>query len=158
MGRKQHERVTVIGQLPVKSVGVLQFSTSAQQNLGTKVEYELYAPADTVAETDLMNLVWGSFATNTYGSKTLALIANNRTLGIVYGVATVDQPLRFTYGQWENISSCKPANQTSQYLAQKGVVFSDTNPLVIQFDNTSTANSISERSYFIRYSYEKVIN
>jgi hypothetical protein len=157
MGRKQHERVTVIGSYPSRSVALAEFISSAQQNLGVKVEYEIYAPEGTVAQTELVRLKWGAYASNTYGNKTMALISNQRKIGVLYGVAVVDQNMEYTYGEWLLTTSRKPADLTAQYHAQKGVSFSDTDPLVVQFDNTSTANSISSREYFVRYSYEKVI-
>lgn len=157
MGRKQHERVTVIGSYPSRSVALSEFSSSAQQNLGVKVEYEVYAPAGTVAKTELVRLKWGAYANNTYGNKTLALISNMRKIGVLYGVAVVDQNMEYTYGEWLLTSSRKPNDAGAQYEAQRGVSFSDTDPLVIQFDNTSTANSVGAREYFVRYSYEKVI-
>lgn len=157
MGRKQHERVTVIGSYPSRNVALAEFSSSAQQNLGVKVEYEVYAPAGTVAQTELVRLKWGAYANNTYGNKTLALISNNRKIGVLYGVASVEQNMEYTYGEWLLTSSRKPADVTAQYHAQKQVSFSDTDPLVIQFDNTSTANSVGAREYFIRYNYEKVV-
>lgn len=157
MGRKEHERVTVIGSYPSRNVALAEFTSSAQQNLGTKVEYEVYAPADTVATTQLVRLKWGAYANNTYGNKTLALISNQRKIGVLYGVAVVDQNMEYTYGEWLLTSSRKPAESGAQYDAQKGVSFSDVDPLVIQFDNTSTANSVGSREYFVRYSYEKVI-
>jgi hypothetical protein len=157
MGRKQHERVTVIGSYPSRDVALAEFISSAQQNIGVKVEYEVYAPAGTVAQTELVRLKWGAYATAAYGNKTMALISNNRKIGVLYGVAVVDQNMEYTYGEWLATSSRKPADLTAQYHAQKGVSFSDTDPLVVQFDNTSTANSVSSREYFVRYSYEKVI-
>jgi hypothetical protein len=157
MGRKQHERVTVIGSYPSRSVALSEFMSSAQQNIGVKQEYEIYAPPGTVAQTELVRLKWGAFASAAYGNKTMALISNNRKIGVLYGVAVVDQNMEYTYGEWLATSSRKPADLTAQYHAQKGVSFSDTDPLVVQFDNTSTANSVSSREYFVRYSYEKVI-
>jgi hypothetical protein len=157
MGRKQHERVTVIGSYPSKAVALAELTTAAQQNLGTKVEYEIYAPGGTVAESQLIRLKWGGFATSAYGNKTLALISNNRKIGVLYGVATVDQSMEYTYGEWLQTTSRKPADLTAQYHAQKKVTFSDTDPLVVQFDNTSTANSTGSREYAVRYSYEKVV-
>jgi hypothetical protein len=157
MGRKQHERVTVIGSYPSRSVALAEFISSSQQNIGVKVEYEIFAPAGTVAQTELVRLKWGAFATAAYGNKTMALISNNRKIGVLYGVAVVDQNMEYTYGEWLATSSRKPADLTAQYHAQKGVSFSDSDPLVVQFDNTSTANSVSSREYFVRYSYEKVI-
>jgi hypothetical protein len=157
MGRKQHERVTVIGSYPSRDVALLEQTTSVQQNLGTKVEYELYAPAGTVAQTELVRLKWGGFASSAYGNKTLALISNNRKIGVLYGVASVEQNMEYTYGEWLATSTRKPADLTAQYHAQKGVSFSDTDPLVVQFDNTSTANSVASREYAVRYNYERVI-
>lgn len=157
MGRKQHERVTVIGSYPSRNVALAEFTTTAQQNIGVKVEYEVYAPPQTVAQTELIRLKWGAFATAAYLNKTMALISNNRKIGVLYAVSTVDKNLEFTYGEWLEHSSCKPANQSAQYEAQKGVSFSDVDPLVIQFDNTSNANSVSSREYFIRYNYERVV-
>lgn len=157
MGRKQHERVTVIGSYPSRKVALAEFSSSAQQNLGVKVEYEVYAPANTIATTQLVRLRWASYATSAYGNKTMALISNMRKVGVLYGVSTVDQSLEYTYGEWLNTTSRKPADAGAQYDAQKGISFTDIDPLVIQFDNTSTANSTGAREYFIRYSYEKVI-
>jgi hypothetical protein len=157
MGRKQHERVTVIGSYPSRSVALAEFISSSQQNIGVKVEYEIFAPAGTVAQTELVRLKWGAYATAAYGNKTMALISNNRKIGVLYGVAVVDQNMEYTYGEWLATSSRKPADLTAQYHAQKGVSFSDSDPLVVQFDNTSTANSVSSREYFVRYSYEKVI-
>jgi hypothetical protein len=157
MARREHERVTVIGSYPSKSVALAEFITTAQQNIGVKVEYEIYAPAGTIAETELIRLKWGAYATAAYGNKTLALISNQRKIGVLYGVAVVDQNMEYTYGEWLATSSRKPADLTAQYHAQKGVSFSDIDPLVVQFDNTSTANSISSREYFVRYNFEKVI-
>jgi hypothetical protein len=157
MGRKQHERVTVIGSYPSRNVALSEFSTSAQLNLGTRIEYEVYAPVGTVAKTELVRMKWEGYASATYGNKTLALISNNRKVGVLYGVASVEQKMEYTYGEWLLTSSRKPADLTAQYHAQKDVTFSSTDPLVIQFDNTSTANSISVRDFAVRYSYEKVI-
>jgi subtilisin family serine protease len=157
MGRREHEKVTVIGSYPSRSVALTEFSSSAQQNIGAKVEYEIYAPPGTIAETELVRLKWGGFANNTYGNKTLALISNQRKIGVLYGVASVEQNMEYTYGEWLLTSSRKPADLTAQYHAQKGVSFSDVDPLVVQFDNTSTANSVSSREYFVRYNYEKVV-
>jgi hypothetical protein len=145
MGRKQHERVTVIGSYPSRSVALAEFISSSQQNIGVKVEYEIFAPAGTVAQTELVRLKWGAYASAAYGNKTMALISNNRKIGVLYGVAVVDQNMEYTYGEWLATSSRKPADLTAQYHAQKGVSFSDSDPLVVQFDNTSTANSVSSR-------------
>jgi hypothetical protein len=157
MARREHERVTVIGSYPSRSVALAEFISTAQQNLGTKVEYEIYSPAGTIAQTELVRLKWGAYANNTYGNKTMALISNQRKIGVLYGVAVVDQNMEYTYGEWLLTTSRKPNDVTAQYHAQKGVSFSDTDPLVVQFDNTSTANSVSSREYFVRYNYEKVI-
>lgn len=162
MGRKEHERVTVIGSYPSRDVALAEFQSSAQQNLGVRTEYEIYAPPGTVASTELIRLKWANFATSSYGSKSLAVISNQRKVGVLYAVATVDSNLEYTYGQWLEgagitYSSQRPADKTAQFEAQRGVSFSDVDPLVVQFDNTSTANSTGLREYFVRYNYERVV-
>jgi hypothetical protein len=171
MGRKQHERITVIGSFPSKAVALAEFSSLDPQNAGTKVEYEVYAPEGVIATTELIRLRWaklGAGVTDAYGNRVVALISNQRKIGVLYAVQLASQECHYTYGQWEPDkvvsdtafpTTMKPIDKTAQYHAQKGVSFSDTDPLVIQFDNTSTANSASgtARQYFVRYSYEKVI-
>lgn len=160
MGRKQHERVTVIGSYPSRSVALSELSTTATLAAGAKIEYEVYAPPQTVAKTELVRLRWNKLSaavTSAYGSRTMALISNMRKIGVLYAVGSAEMDLQYTYGEYLNHSSCKPANAAAAYEAQKGVSFSDTDPLVIQFDNTSTANSVQEREYYIRYSYERVV-
>lgn len=169
MGRKQHERVTVIGSYPSKKSGLATFTTSDSLALNQRVEYEVYAPANTIAYSELVRLRWaklGAGVTDAYGNRVMALISNQRKIGILYAVQLASQECHYTYGQWEPDkavsdtaypTTMKPKDATSQYHAQKGVSFTDLDPLVIQFDNTSTANSTSTRSYEIRYSFEKVI-
>lgn len=162
MARAQHQKVTVIGSYSSKNTLLYQFSNITHLTQpGEQYEVELYAPENTIAETDLIRMQWDVWTTATgTNDKRLACLANQRKMGITIGYAKDNQFLEYNYGEWQITESRnQPSDKRNQHASQKGVVFTSEDPLVFQFHNLSATihDNKALKEIFVRYHFERVV-
>ena len=165
MGRREHEKVTVIGSYPSKQT----YYAANDHGLfigppvyGVPVEIEIYPNEPLLCKTDQVTLEFGKWGAGTGAGRAVGLLGNNRQIGIVFGSSNkCNTDLKYTYGEWTGADAKQsPVNPTAQWMAQQSAVFDDENPLTVIFTtyNQSEPAPQNTKMYVaIRYTGERVV-
>jgi hypothetical protein len=138
MGRREHERVTIIGSFASREVAFIENLPSTILASGQFLEVDIFSPKDTVSKVLGMQLAYGAFTSGATGTKRVLVLHGNNKVGVTYAVGNANTLLQYTHGEWTGTTEVFPSDKSAQYVAQSHAVFDDVNPLRIRFENNGS--------------------
>lgn len=156
MGRKQHEKVTVIGAYPGKRVRMIKNSYAPGEvsiPAGQSLSVDVYAPVGFISQTKALLLQWYFFSGATTGFKHVQVVQAGLEIGMLLGRQNVgtnfSKELYYRYGRFESCDEMMPATEDAQIKAQEMIIFDDKTPVTVKFYNaTNVAENVAKRFNF----------
>lgn len=142
MGRKQFERVTVIGAYPGRKVRAVDQRLTTPIPAGGSIKVDIYASPGTMARVKSMHLEYNAFPSTGGTGKYIGLLTGNMLIWNTQAFANgSNEPLLFHHGYWRTASGYKwPDTTDAQVGMMENLVFLDTVPMSVIFKNDSDAS------------------
>lgn len=150
MGRKEHQKVTIIGSFPSIGTELIGGDYSTGVAKSSDDIYNFYAPEGHIARLKAISVTYKDISNATSGQQGISiLVGKNSLIGAGYAEkkGTTRGDLKYNHGKWTNADNRKePIDDISQAVLLQNVVITDTQPLRVVFRNfTDVGESVSKQ-------------